>query len=88
MGCRAHPRQRSRQRRLAMVNVTNRTHIYVGLISLKFFLRHSTTPLESKKRAQLLLIMPSAMLLGTTAYLSNSMVKVALPWVADRKSVA
>ena len=40
MGGRTHPRQRSRQRRLAMVNMTNRTHVYVGLISLKFLLRH------------------------------------------------
>ena len=51
IGCRTHPRQRSRQRRLAMVNVTNRTHVYVSLIPLKFFLRHNTTSLKSKKRA-------------------------------------
>jgi hypothetical protein len=33
-------RQRRRQRRLAMVDVTYRAHVYVGFGSLKFFLGH------------------------------------------------
>jgi hypothetical protein len=36
MYIRHHPRQRSRQRRLSMVHMTNRPYIYVRLLALKF----------------------------------------------------
>ena len=32
--------QRRCERRLAMVNVTNRAHVYVGLLAFVFFLGH------------------------------------------------
>jgi hypothetical protein len=35
-----HLRDRRRQRRLAMVNVTNRPHVAVRLITIKFLFRH------------------------------------------------
>src|SRR5207344_3378626 len=40
-----HLRDRRRQRRLAVVNVTNRAYVAVRLITLKFFLRHFPQPL-------------------------------------------
>ena len=44
---RTNLRQRSSQRRLTMVNVTNRPYVYVYLISLEFFLCHARQPLSS-----------------------------------------
>ena len=44
---RHHLRQRRRQRRLAMVNVTNRAHVHVRLRTFKFFLGHDRLPLET-----------------------------------------
>jgi hypothetical protein len=35
---------RRRQRGLTVVNVPNGTHVHVGLLSLKFFLRHFILP--------------------------------------------
>jgi hypothetical protein len=35
-----HLRQRRRQRRLAVVNVTDRAHVHVRLLTLEFFLGH------------------------------------------------
>jgi cell division protein FtsB len=42
-----HFRERRRQRRLAMVNVTNRAHVYVRLIALKFLFGHGANPLKN-----------------------------------------
>jgi hypothetical protein len=35
-----HLRDRRRQRRLAMIDVTDRPNVYVRLAAIKFFLRH------------------------------------------------
>jgi len=53
-----------RQRRLAMVNVTNRPYVAVRLIPFKFFLRHFR-------------FAPSSVLAGTV--LSKSVVYFAVP---------
>jgi hypothetical protein len=37
-------RDRRRQRRFAMINVTNRPYVYVRLAAIKFFLRHDFSP--------------------------------------------
>ena len=42
---RTHTRQRRCQRRLAVVNVPDGTHVDVGLITFKFFLCHFQSPL-------------------------------------------
>src|SRR5207342_3434043 len=40
---RAHLRQRRRQRRLAVVNVTDRAHVHVGLGALELTLGHGSS---------------------------------------------
>jgi hypothetical protein len=42
-----HLRDRRRQRRLAMVNVTNRPNIHVRLAAVKFLFRHDVLFLSS-----------------------------------------
>src|SRR5690606_31777269 len=39
-GLRAYTRQSRRQGRLAVVHVTDRAYVHVGLVTFKFFLRH------------------------------------------------
>ncbi|CUR46135.1 hypothetical protein BN2364_1694 [Alloalcanivorax xenomutans] len=46
----AHPRQSGRQRRLTMVNVTNRAHVYVRFITFKLFLCHGSIPLQIHRK--------------------------------------
>src|SRR5690606_20733354 len=43
-GFRAYARQRRGQRRLAVVHVTDRPYVDVGLVAFKFFLRHRVPP--------------------------------------------
>jgi hypothetical protein len=44
----AQLRDRSRQRRLAMVNVTDGPYVYMRLRPLKFFLRHFLPPMNGQ----------------------------------------
>src|SRR5580693_9516929 len=49
-----HLRNRRRQGRLAVINMTNRSHVHVRLAAIKFFLRHkSPKSLSSLVRNQL-----------------------------------
>ena len=94
---RHHLRQRRRQRRLAVVHVTNRPHVHVRLRTLKFFLSHDHVPLTDSilwcdiaraKRQLAFFMTASATLFGTSRYLANSIVKVARPWLIERTTVA
>ena len=46
---RQHGRDRSRQRRLAVVNVTDRADVYVRLFPLEFFLSHIINPAKNQE---------------------------------------
>ena len=48
-GLRQNLRDRSRQRRLAVVNMANRPNVAMGLRTFKFFLRHGLDPSISSK---------------------------------------
>src|SRR3569833_2239976 len=81
---RQHFGQRRRQGGLAMVDVTDRSHVHVRLLTLEFSLGHGRYLSlicsrltgyhhQRHRRQDLSLIMASAMLFGTSAYLANSM---------------
>src|SRR6185312_1663768 len=83
-----HLRQGRRQRRLPVVHVPDRPHVHVRLVTLEFLFGHDCLlPYESFTKSQCLM-MPSAMLGGTSVYLPNSIVKVARPWLMERTVVA
>ena len=71
---RHHLRQRRRQRRLTMVNMTYRPHIYVRLRSFKFFFGHDQLPLDQERSQLLAFMMSAATLEGAFAYRLNSIV--------------
>src|SRR5690606_25371583 len=76
-GLRAYPRQRRRQGSLAMVYVTNRAHVHVGLLAFTLFLCHGDILAKSKwlkdRRQEFFLMISWAMLFGAPAYLANAM---------------
>src|SRR5207302_11309896 len=88
VGFRHRLRQRCRQGRLAVVDVTNRPYVHVRLGACEFLFGHGVIPYLTPTALYSSLMMPWAMLGGTSTYLENSMVKLVRPWLIERTVVA
>ena len=92
---RQHLRDRRGQRRLPMVDVTDRADVEVRLRPLELLLGHGEAVpfvmccrVGTRYSPRTLAVISSAIDLGTSWYESNCIVYVARPWVRDRRSVA
>src|SRR5262249_14027502 len=92
-----HLGDRRGERRLPVVDVTDRPDVQIRLRPLELLLRHGMTPCSSSSRSssssggyspRMRATISWAIDSGTCWYESNCIVCVARPWVRERRSVA